>query len=104
MGFVNVTIFEKPEEVSWRIIDALSQEQFYGYPVGNYEEASTSTKFVNMQTGIWEFQLTRATVAADVRAKIGNLNRSTGEIDPLGELAFDPNSRATTVSTLIRLI
>jgi len=103
IGFVNISIFEDPEKVSWRIVDALSQEQFYGYPAGNYKETTTSMNFLNIETGIWEFQLTRESVATDTRAEVGTLNLITGEIELLGDLAFAPSSTATVVSTLIIL-
>jgi len=103
MAYVNVTIFENPEEVGWRIIDALSQERFYGYPAGNYKDATTFTNFLNLPTGIWKFELTRESLAADAKVEVGYLNPLTGGTVFLGQVSFGSDSTATTVSTLMLL-
>mmetsp|Transcript_73706 Transcript_73706/g.149633 ORF Transcript_73706/g.149633 Transcript_73706/m.149633 type:complete len:1077 (+) Transcript_73706:408-3638(+) len=104
LGFVNVTIFEEPEEVGWRIVDSASKDQFYGYPTGNYRDATTSMKFVSMETGSWEFQLTRESVAADAVAEIGYVDAITGEMRLLGEVALSSGSTATTATASIDLL
>lgn len=98
-----MTILEEPEEVGWRIVDSASKDQFYGYPAGNYGDAATSMKFVSMETGSWEFQLTRESFAADASAEIGYVDATTGEMRLLGEVAFASDSTATTATASIDL-
>lgn len=105
MGFVNVTTFDGPEEVSWRIVNAVSdeQEQFYGFPAGNYRETGSVVNFMNIYTGTWEFQLNRESETAHARAEIGTVNTVTGTVELLGELVLTPDSKAKTATTTFRL-
>ena len=104
MGFVNVTILEKPEEVSWRIVDSVSKEQFYGYPAGNYKEATASSlNLIHMHTGLWELLLHRESVDTAVTAEIGTIHTITGAVEPLGKLGFAPGSTNLSASATFSL-
>jgi hypothetical protein len=103
MGFVSVNISNDPEQVSWRIIDAVTKEQLFGYSAGMYNQNTTYSNFFNIQTGVWQLQLFRESLAADVTAEIGILNMVTAVIDPVGKLSLVPGSSATTATTTIQL-
>jgi len=103
MAFVNITTFDSPKAVSWRIIDSVSKEQYYGYPAGNYKETGSVVNFMTINTGTWEFQLNRNSASAHAMAKIGTVNTVTGEAEPLGELVLTPESKTKTASTTFRL-
>jgi hypothetical protein len=58
---------------------------------------------LNLQTGIWKFELTRETLAADAKVEVGYLNLLTGGTVFFGQVSFGSDSTATTVSTLMLL-
>jgi hypothetical protein len=103
MGFVSVNISNDPEAISWRIIDAVTKEQLFGYSAGMYNQNTTYSNFFNIQSGGWEFTIQSESLAADVTAEIGILNMVTAVIDPVGKLSLVPGSSATTASTTIQL-
>ena len=98
-----MTIFNNPEEVSWRIVDAVSEDPFFGYPAGMYKTNRSSVSFLNMQTGIWEFQLIRESSETDVVAEIGILNIKSGMIESLGDLSFVSGSNDLSVEIIMLL-
>jgi len=101
MAYVNITIFENPQDVGWRVVDGSTQEQFYGYPSGNYDEASVFVNFLNLHTGSWEFEVFQSSDSEDVEASssaeavIGRLDVFTGETVELGRAALFSNGTAT---------
>ena len=103
MAFVSVNISNDPEQVSWRIIDAVTKEQLFGYSAGMYNQNTTYSNIFNIQTGEWQLQLFRESLAADVTAEIGILNIVTAMIDPVGKLSLVPGTSATTATTTIQL-
>jgi len=103
MAYVNMTIFENPEDISWRVINALSQEQYYEYPVGNYNDVTSFMNFFNIESGIWEFEISRESIDSNGTAEIGYLNLSTGGTMLLAKLSFDPTSTATSATKFFLL-
>ncbi len=102
MVYVVVTIYDNPEEISWRVVDASTKKQYYRY--GLYESAGTFSNFFNMETGDWKFELSRKTLEADAKVEGGILNLETGATESyFGELAFGPESTNTKVSVSIAL-
>jgi hypothetical protein len=104
MAYVNITIFENAQDVGWRVVDGDTQEQFYGYPSGNYDEASVFVNFLNLQTGSWEFEVFQSRDSDDIavssaEAVIGRLDVFTGETLELGRAALFSNGTATPSSS-----
>jgi hypothetical protein len=96
-------IFSNPEGISWRILDDNTGGSIFGYPSGWYEENGTYVKFINLQTGTWEFQLERDdSLAGDARAEIGIVDTSTGAFEVINMLDFS-SSTEETISTIFVL-
>jgi hypothetical protein len=103
IGAVNLEIFSNPEGISWRILDDDTGDSIFGYPSGWYEENGTFVKFINLQTGTWEFQLERDdSLAGDARAEIGIVDTSTGAFEVINMLDFS-SSTEETLSTIFVL-
>ena len=104
MAFVNITIFENPQDISWRVVDATEpDEQFYGTLPGKYDEAKSFMQFFNMESGLWTFVLSRESLAANAVAELGTINMGTGSLEIRGRLSFPPNSISTTEAALVLL-
>lgn len=52
MGFVSVIVSSEPETICWKIVDAESKEQIFGYSAGAYKKISTHSQFFNIPSGI----------------------------------------------------
>ena len=68
-----------------------------------YNQNTTYSNIFNVQTGEWQLQLFRESLAADVTAEIGILNIVTAMIDPVGKLSLVPGTSATTATTTVQL-
>jgi len=101
MAYVIVTIYENPEEISWRVVDASSKQQYYRY--GLYQSPGSFSNFFNMETGDWRFELNRESIAADAKVEIGILDLATGTSESVGEISFGSESTDTSVSLSIEL-
>jgi len=92
---------ENPEAVSWRIINPFTEEQFYEYNL--YTKPGTYRQFLNLETGIWQFELHRESPDAAAEAIIGNLNMSTGDTITLGEVSLATGGSVLSANALFRL-
>jgi len=102
IGAVNLEIRSNPEDIGWRVVDDEAGRSIFGYSAGWYEEPGDFVQFINLQTGVWEFQVFRDSVDADAVVEIGIVNTATGDFEVIDTLDFATSSDnvLTTMFTL----
>jgi hypothetical protein len=103
LGAVNLEIFNDPGDISWKILDDTTRESIFGFPAGWYEEGGLYVQFVNLQTGMWEFQLSRESLTADAVAQIGIVNTTTGAFEVIDTMDFAASSTDGVLTTIFSL-